>query len=626
MLRVAKKYILAFPKNKEEEILELMKKDWSFEFIDKKEAKEESLKEIQNLDYIISSLDFVITYLSPLGKKQPLLEKIKNPKIMVEKKEIDGFEKEESLKAIIDKVIKAEKELKILEKDQKDKEKTLKELEWFGSLSFVPQTTQYAFSAVLKIEKQKQESFKKLCFDQGIHLKEINPGIYSIVGLKEKKETILKQAEVLPYNFSLPPLQEKEMISEQIKENKEKEELIKKELWEIARNLNEIKVFYDILCLKKRQAEFKKRSLANRFLNYIVFFAPEEEKKEFENKLPADVKIVETGLEKNEFPPVYIENNKVVEPFQSVTNIFGLPGHKEIDPTPYLAFFFILFFGICITDAGYGLILALLTGLPLLIFKERFKQNKLLKLLFYGGISTFIVGVLFGSYFGVSPEKLHLSFMKNLKVIDPIENTILFMGIAFFLGYLQICFSQIVKIIKSKKQKEKDEFLSGLVWLSFYLFSGIYMLSLVFAGLKTIGLAGLLVFLAGLFIVESKGQKIFLRPLVGLIKVLQGLINTMSDILSYSRLMALGLGTGVIALIVNQIAFLLGGMIPYVGWILTAVILIGGHLFNLGINALGGFIHSARLQFVEFFPKFMEGGGRRLNPIGQELKYIKINN
>ena len=181
-------------------------------------------------------------------------------------------------------------------------------------------------------------------------------------------------------------------------------------------------------------------------------------------------------------------------------------------------------------------------------------------------------------------------------------------------------------MIKARRFKERDEFLSGLGWLSLFLFLGTYLLSMVFPYLKSIALIGIVISLAGLFLIESKGQKIYLKPLIGGIKILQSMINVVSDILSYSRLMALGLGTGVIALVVNQIAFLLGSMVPYIGWLVTALVLIAGHTFNLGINALGGFIHSARLQFVEFFPKFMEGGGRRLNPVGQELKYIQINN
>ncbi len=143
-------------------------------------------------------------------------------------------------------------------------------------------------------------------------------------------------------------------------------------------------------------------------------------------------------------------------------------------------------------------------------------------------------------------------------------------------------------------------------------------------GLKNFGIFGILASGVGLMLAESRGQKIFLKPLAGGVKILQGLINVMSDILSYSRLMALGLATAVIALIVNQIALLFGDMIPYVGWVVAVLILIGGHIFNLGINALSGFIHSGRLQFVEFFPKFLEGGGKRLQPTKSELKYIKV--
>ncbi len=633
MLKIAKKYILFFSKDKEKEILELMKKDWHFEVIDKKQAEEETLKDLQKINYSISSLDFVITYLLPYSEKQGILDKINNPKISIEKKDIINFHKKEELDILVKNVVGAEKELKSLEKDIGDKEDKIKELEQFGSLGFVPRETNYIFSLVVAISRQKQETFEN--FSRKVSIKEINQEsskiFYSVLGLKEDKDNVLGflkniNGDVLDYRFSNIPSKEKEIILKQIKENKEKEEMVKQKLKDIAESLLDFKIYYDVLCLEKRQVEVKKRSLGSKFLNYVLFFAPEEEKEELEKSLPEGVGIVETGLDKDESPPVYMENSKAIEPFESVTNIFGLPSAKEIDPTPYLAFFFIIFFGICITDAGYGFLLALFTGLSMVLFKKRLGKSKLIKLLFYGGISTFIVGVLFGSYFGVSPDKLHISFMNTFKVIDSVKDTILFMGIAFFLGYIQICFSQVVKMIKARKFKQKDEFLSGLGWLSLFLFSGVYLLSMIFPYLKSIGLIGIIASLAGLFLIESKGQKMILKPLVGGIKILQFMINTVSDILSYSRLMALGLGTGVIALVVNQIAFLLGSMIPYVGWMITVLILITGHIFNLGINALGGFIHSARLQFVEFFPKFMEGGGRRLDPIGQELKYTQINN
>lgn len=105
---------------------------------------------------------------------------------------------------------------------------------------------------------------------------------------------------------------------------------------------------------------------------------------------------------------------------------------------------------------------------------------------------------------------------------------------------------------------------------------------------------------------------------------LYGLVGYLSDVLSYSRLLALGLATGIIAMVINLIAVLFRDMIPYVGWAVAILILIGGHLFNLVINVLGAFIHSGRLQFVEFFPKFMEGGGARFKPLRRESKYVEI--
>jgi len=639
MLKVAKKYIVAFSPEKEKEILRLIKHNWDFEVIEaRKESKEDIDLDLQEVNYKVSSADFAISFLNSFAEKESFFSKMKTPKIKVDKSNTEDFHDAERVGSLIEETISLEKNLKITEKELKDFKDKIKELEQFGKLGFVPMETEHTSSFIAKINKKQEQAFKDFIFGKRAFQKKINEeqagALFSVICLKSDKEEIIKFLEdikgsISDYAFSSTPEKEIKSSLKEIKFFEEEQKEINKRLAEVAKSLKDIKIYHDILSLGKRQLEVKRTVINNGFLGYILFWADEEEKNRFEKAIKSiceDSKIVEVKLQEDERPPVSLENKGLVKPFQAVTDIFGLPSDREIDPTPYLSLFFIIFFGICITDAGYGLLLALFTGLALILFKERFAKNNLVKLLFYGGISTFIAGVLFGSYFGVGPEEIGLPFMKAFKVIDPIKDTVLFMGLAFFLGYLQICFSQVVKMIKAGKIKNRDEFFSGMTWLVFYLFLGVYSLSLTFPFLKTIGIAGLILFGAGLFLVESKGQKIFLKPLVGGIKILQGLISTMSDILSYSRLMALGLGTGVIALIVNQIAFLFGDMIPYVGWLVSAVILAGGHLFNLGINALGGFIHSARLQFVEFFPKFMEGGGRRLDSIDKELRYIKINN
>ena len=636
MLQVAKKYILSFDESFREEVLDLLKGEWNFEVNQIKEEESDSLADI---DYKIANASFAINFLTPWTKKESLIAKLKKPKILVQKSAADSFDfnrPEKTVSSLVD----IESELKSLESAKKEKEETMAQLSLFGTLSFVPRETEATRSFVISADTKKQEDLIDVLVGLKAHWEIINQfatkTYLSVIVLKDLTDDLLSFVQdnssvgIIEYGFDDIPANIIKRLKDELSKIEKRKEEIERHLFEIGKRAKDLKVYHDLLCIAKRKKEVAAKSLFGGFLRHVSFWATGEEKEKIEKEIRGiseKARIIEAGYGEEEQPPVMLKNSGAVSPFQAVTDIFGLPGKDELDPTPYLSLFFIVYFGICITDAGYGLILALLTGGLLFFFKDTFKNNNLIKLLFYAGIATFITGVLFGSYFGVSAEQIGIPFMSKFKIIDPIKDTLLFMGIAFLFGYIQICFSQVVKMISSRRQKNKDGIISGLVWLCFYLSFGIYLLGVsVLGGLTALGLSGLLVFGLSLFWVEGKGQKIFLIPLVGAIKILQGTINTVSDILSYSRLMALGLGTGVIALIVNQIAFLLGGMIPYVGWILTGLILVFGHIFNLGINALGGFIHSARLQFVEFFPKFMEGGGRRLNPVAQGLKYIKINN
>jgi len=142
--------------------------------------------------------------------------------------------------------------------------------------------------------------------------------------------------------------------------------------------------------------------------------------------------------------------------------------------------------------------------------------------------------------------------------------------------------------------------------------------------LSKIALYAVLVGVALLVLTQGRKEKnIALKILKG-VSSLYGLVGYFSDTLSYSRLLALGLATGIIAMVINLIAGLAINMIPYFGWVVAIIILIGGHTFNLVINVLGAFIHSSRLQFVEFFSKFMEGGGVRFKPFKKEAKYVQI--
>ncbi len=638
MIKQAKKYILAFEKEKQERVFELIKDQGSIEVIenDKQNKPQEVVEDtLKKTDYLNSSLEFVIGQLTPYAHKKSLLERIKYPKIIVKGSDITGFDKEQEIENLISRVVDIQKQTSSLADEQKEQKRKLSELETLGNLEFVPQDTEYTFSSIIVLPQNKSEEFLAQALTKGVYQRQLSvmsSKIYLLlIGLLKDKQDTLKlikdyKGEMVEYRFNQEPQKQKQIIKQEIKESEIKIKGYKAELAKMSLELDKVKIAYDVFKEQKTLIEIKKQCLGDCLLSYVQFWALEDDKQELEKRLKnvsSKITIIEAGLKKEEKAPVVLKNSNAVRPFEYVTEIFGLPRGDEIDPTPYLAFFFILFFGICITDAGYGIILALLTGLGMYFIKE-LRKNKLIKLMFYGGIATFIVGVLFGSYFGAAPAVFKIGFMEKFWLIDPIKDTVLFMMIAFGLGYLQLFVAQIIKIISGKRNNNKEMLASGIAWTSAYIFGAILLLSIKVPSLKGIGLFGLGVSGVALLLAESIGVKVFLKPLAGGVKVLQGLINTMSDILSYSRLMALGLSTAVIALIVNQIAGLFSGMIPFVGWLVGGLILIGGHLFNLSINALSGFIHSGRLQFVEFFPKFLEGGGKRLKPSRSELKYIKV--
>lgn len=639
MLKVAKKYILAFSKESRNEISAFIAKAGSFEIIEtSKEAKEEDvLKGLQTADYRLATMDFAIGYLLPFTKKISLISKLKSSKILLNNSSVDTDEQERTFQQA-KRIEKIEKKLGLFKKEQKDTQGKFIELEKFNSLSFVPQDTKSTFFSVVAVSKAQKEKFNALAKDSGLFQKPLATlqakETYLIAGLKEDKEKVLAgikaiKAEVVAYNFEQSPIQERANAQEKIEEIIKAEKSLHQELSLMAKDIKSFEIYRDILEVERINWEIKNKTLFEGVLDYIIFWGYERETKKLEQEIYSiakGIKIMEITPEKGEELRVILENHKFIKPFQYVTEIFGMPKPGEIDPTPYLAFFFILFFGVCLTDAGYGILLIVFTLLPLIFLKKKLGDTNLLKLLFYGGISTLIMGILFGSYFGSTTETLQkFPFLYKLKMIDPIEDTILFMGLSFAIGYLQVAFAQVIKMIIGKKGKNKDMFINGLAWLIFYVALVIFALAKIRVPQMQAIATGFLIIATGFLLIgESLGQKIFLKPLVGGIKILQGIIGTMSDVLSYSRLVALGLSTAVIALIVNQIAFLLGGMVPYVGWVLTVLVLIGGHIFNLGINALGSFIHSGRLQFVEFFPKFLEGGGKRFNPIKAGLKYSRI--
>lgn len=348
--------------------------------------------------------------------------------------------------------------------------------------------------------------------------------------------------------------------------------------------------------------------------------------------------ILEIEPAEGENVPVAIHNNKIFDTFEAVTNIYGLPLSNEVDPTPFLAGFFIIFFGLCLTDAGYGILLFTVCFLALRFLKLPEGSKKLVKLLMLGGIVTFVLGALFGGWFGMTPDQApgFLTYLNDTgelafkwQIINPTEGTgpLTFLILAAVLGYAQVLFGIIIDgVWKIKSGRIADALMDSFLWLYFLIIMGLFALSKtgVFLGdhaqiITYLVYAGVI----GLILTQGRKQKnIVLKFLTGVLS-LYGLVGYFADILSYSRLMALGLGTGIIGFAFNTIGGLVAS-IPFVGIIFAIIVILIGHALNIAISTLGAYIHSSRLQFVEFFGKFMEGGGKEWRPLRKACKYIII--
>ncbi|MCD6379483.1 V-type ATP synthase subunit I, partial [bacterium] len=331
----------------------------------------------------------------------------------------------------------------------------------------------------------------------------------------------------------------------------------------------------------------------------------------------------------DEEPPIHLDNNAVVRPSEFVTTLYGRPIYSEVDPTPLLAPFFILFFAMCLSDAGYGITLAAFAGVIILKFKPSGGFALLMKLLFAGGIVTAVVGVLSGGIFGIGEESFP-PFMRQFILVNPLKEPMKMLNISFVMGLVHMLFGMGIKMrAKIKEGMIADAMFDNFCWIIFLIalaplgysiILGGYMPDVVMWWSKKIAL----IFVFIIFVTGGRKKKSFIKKILGGLVGFYDVVGYFGDVLSYARLLALGLATSAIAIAVNDIARMVIGMPFYVGYLAAALILLGGHTFNLAVNTLGGFVHSARLQYLEFFSKFFTGGGKGFQPFRNERQHSII--
>jgi V/A-type H+/Na+-transporting ATPase subunit I len=329
------------------------------------------------------------------------------------------------------------------------------------------------------------------------------------------------------------------------------------------------------------------------------------------------VNFYEVSDEDMEEVPVKLQNNKFVSPFESITEMYSLPKYNEIDPTPLLAPFYFLFFGMMVADAGYGVVLLIISVIALRLFKLEASMKKFIEFFFYLSISTTLFGAAYGSYFGDA--------IKIPGIINPNKDitTVLILSLAF--GIVHIFFGLGIKAYVMIRD---GQYLNALYDV------GSWVLTLVGAGLfgagSMIGLptavievAKYAMFAGMLLIVITQGRyaKSFGAKMGSGLYALYGITSYIGDLVSYTRLMALGLAGGSIAGALNLIIKFFPGISVY---IIGPIFFILAQIFNLLLSLLGAYVHTCRLQYVEFFSKFYEGGGKPFKPFKPLNKYIEL--
>ncbi len=436
-----------------------------------------------------------------------------------------------------------------------------------------------------------------------------------------------------------------EGLEQDIQENEARIGELKKDISGFAREAEEFRIASDYYRTRAEKYRILGTIPQSANMFFLEGWIPKDKagpvKNMLELKFDALVEMEKTLPD--DFEPTQLKNNSFSESAEGVLESYGLPKHHRVDPTFVMSLFYVFFFGMMLSDAGYGIVMSIACAV-LLLKKKRLEKGlkKMLKLFFWCGLSTTFWGFMYGGFFGDAIDVIAKTFFSYtggtiLKPVwfAPLDNPMRLLIWCLLFGLIHLFAGLGMKGYEMLKDHDAAGFIGDVV--SWYLFVGGLVLLLIpsdifasIAGAKIPFPAwahqlSVIITLVGVVIIilmSGRDHKNWaVRIALGAYDV-YGVTGWLSDLLSYSRLLALGLATGVIANVVNMMASMVGsgpaGIIPFV------LVFLLGHTMNIAINALGAYVHTNRLQYVEFFGKFYDAGGRAFKPFHTINKYIQI--
>lgn len=435
-------------------------------------------------------------------------------------------------------------------------------------------------------------------------------------------EDVYADLRAAGFQQSTPPLskglpkQHLADLEKELHQQSEQADIILKETSELGVHLPSLRLAFEMLSAKKARMDAMDDIVQTRSTVFMAGWVPKSLSASVQaaiNKEFPDVQLSISDPGPDEEPPVLLQNPPITQPYEAVISGFALPAPGAVDPTNVMMPFFACFFGMMVSDAGYGLVMALLIPLMVKIMQPSAGAKKIFWIICGGGIATVIWGALYNTWFGFGPWPT---------LFDPVNDSLPVMALCIGIGALHLFAGLALGAYQNiKKGEPMAAVYDQLSW--FMLVIGLGMLALpqtaAIGKWLAIGGAGIVLLTAG----RDKSKNPIKRLVSGL-GALYGVTSWISDLLSYMRLFGMGLATGVIGMVINQlVGMMMGGGI--IGILFGVVVFIGAHLFNAAINILGAYVHACRLQYIEFFGKFYEEGGKPFKPLRYSPRYVRIH-
>jgi len=484
-----------------------------------------------------------------------------------------------------------------------------------------------------KINIEKKDNFLGAIQSLDLYFDEVSltehEAYLAIAVLKEdyeKLSSIIRQSGFIVETFNLYDAKFSEVLinlNEKIQQEKKAIKEAKEKLESNIDKLPQLKLLHDQLLSDEKLNEIKLNSTET--TKYIEGWIRSDQVDLLKRLLDDEKIAYELDLRdplKEELSPTALKNNTFVQPFESITNQFSIPNPKEMDPNPMMSFWYWIIFGIMMGDMGYGLSMVIIFGLALKFLKLKGTVKDLAKIFLFTGFTAILAGLMFGSFFGIT--------VIDKPLLDPINDPVPMLIVSIGIGIVHIICALVMKFIYCIREKD---ILSGLndavSWILILL--GISLYASTIAGIYSETMLPIInylsigmILLGALIIVLLNGRnsKSIAGKLVGAFTGLYGSTSYLSDILSYSRILALALSSGVIAYTFNLLGGMVWNSIPILGYVLGLLIFIVGHVFNFIMGLLSAYVHAGRLQYLEYYGKFYEGGGFLFEPLQLQLKYV----